>query len=342
MAFPSCYGEAMAAYLVRRLLQLIPTFFGATFLAFLVIQLAPGDFVTRLELDPSYEREQIAQLRAQFGLDQPFTVQYAKWLSGLLKGYLGVSLSYQTDVWTVLKPRILNSMVLVVLSVILIYAVSIPVGIYSALRQYSLGDRVLTFLAFFGLAVPNFFFALLMLYFALWLQDVSGTQILPIGGMRSQMIGGVDFFEAPKWRQWLDVLWHAIPPVIVAATAGMAGLVRVMRGQMLETLSQDYVRTARAKGLSERVVIYKHTLRNAIIPLVAQIGFLLPDLIGGAGLVEVVMAWPGLTPMLLEALFSIDQYVIMGLIAISSILLMLGNLLSDLLLAWVDPRIRYS
>ena len=130
--------------------------------------------------------------------------------------------------------------------------------------------------------------------------------------------------------------------MIVAATAGMAGLVRVMRGQMLETLSQDYVRTARAKGLSERVVIYKHTLRNAIIPLVAQIGFLLPDLIGGAGLVEVVMAWPGLTPMLLEALFSIDQYVIMGLIAISSILLMLGNLLSDLLLAWVDPRIRYS
>ncbi|WP_456409918.1 ABC transporter permease [Oceanithermus sp.] len=332
----------MTAYIVRRLLHLIPTFLGATFLAFLVIQLAPGDFLTRLELDPSYNTEQIDNLRRIYGLDQPFMVQYAKWLSGLMKGYLGVSLSYQTDVWTVLKPRILNSMVLVGLAVIFVYVVAVPIGIYSALRQYSWGDRILTSLAFFGLAVPNFFFALLMLYFALWLKDVFGHEIFPIGGMRSLYIDGVDFFSAPKWRQWLDVLWHAILPVIVVGTADTAGLTRVMRTQMLETKMQDYVRTARAKGLSERVVVYKHILRNAIIPIVATIGFLLPGLIGGAGLVEVVMGWPGLTPMLLEALFSIDVYIIMGITAISVILLMVGNLVSDLLLAWVDPRIRYS
>jgi len=323
-------------------LHLIPTFLGATFLAFLVIQLAPGDFLTRLELDPSYNTEQIDNLRRVYGLDQPFMVQYAKWLSGLMKGYLGVSLSYQTDVWTVLKPRILNSMVLVGLAVVFVYVVAVPIGIYSALRQYSWGDRILTSLAFFGLAVPNFFFALLMLYFALWLKDVFGHEIFPIGGMRSLYIDGVDFFSAPKWRQWLDVLWHAILPVIVVGTADTAGLTRVMRTQMLETKMQDYVRTARAKGLSERVVVYKHILRNAIIPIVATIGFLLPGLIGGAGLVEVVMGWPGLTPMLLEALFSIDVYIIMGITAISVILLMVGNLISDLLLAWVDPRIRYS
>ena len=311
-------------------------------MAFLVIQLAPGDFLTRLELDPSYNTEQIDNLRRIYGLDQPLMVQYAKWLSGLMKGYLGVSLSYQTDVWTVLKPRILNSMVLVVLAVIFVYVVAVPIGIYSALRQYSWGDRILTSLAFFGLAVPNFFFALLMLYFALWLKDVFGHEIFPIGGMRSLYIDGVDFFSAPKWRQWLDVLWHAILPVIVVGTADTAGLTRVMRTQVLETKMQDYVRTARSKGLSERVVIYKHILRNAIIPIVATIGFLLPGLIGGAGLVEVVMGWPGLTPMLLEALFSIDVYIIMGITAISVILLMVGNLISDLLLAWVDPRIRYS
>ncbi len=332
----------MTAYIIRRFLHLIPTFLGATFLAFLVIQLAPGDFITRLEMDPSYDRAQIENFRRLFGLDQPFTVQYAKWLSGFLKGYLGLSLSYQTDVWHVLKPRILNSMVLVISSIIFIYVVSIPIGIYSALRQYSWGDRFWTTFAFFGLAVPNFFFALLMLYFALWLKDTFGHEIFPIGGMRSLYIDGADFFSAPKWRQWLDVAWHAVLPVIVSGTSGTAGLMRVMRTQMLETKMQDYVRTARAKGLSERVVIYKHILRNAVIPIIASIGFLLPDLFGGAGFVEVVMAWPGLTPLILDAIFSIDVYIIMGSISISVVLLMIGNLLSDLLLAWVDPRIRYS
>lgn len=332
----------MWSYLLGRLLQLIPTFLGATLLAFVVIQLAPGDFVTRLEIDPSQDRESIQLLRERFGLDQPLTVQYAKWLSGIAQGYLGLSLSYQTDVSTVIWPRILNSMVVVVLALFITFAVAIPIGVYSAVHKYTPADRFLTFAAFFGLAIPNFFFGLIFLFFAVWLGDVTGAKILPIGGMTSEYIGGVPYLQAPLWARVLNVLWHAFPVVLVTALAGMAGLVRVMRGQMLDVLSQDFIRTARAKGLEGRVVIYKHALRNAVIPIVAGIGFLLPGLVAGAGLVETVMAWPGITQLLLESIAAIDIYVVMGFITVTTLLLMLGNLASDLLLAWVDPRIRYS
>lgn len=398
----------MFGYVVRRLLQLIPTFFGATLLAFLVIQLAPGDFVTRLELDPTQDRESIANLRQQLGLDQPLPVQYAKWLSGILQGYLGLSLSYKTEVWSVIGQRILNSMVLVVLATLMIYLIAIPIGVFSAIRKYTWPDRTFTVLAFFGLAIPNFFFGLIMLFLAVWLSDLTNARILPIGGMTDEFLhlgnmtraaqilfplallgtlvfaglfwwraqrkqaatfgiwAGLVLFgmsallmlwpllqgpglperlpynESPLWARATNVLWHAFPVVIVVGTSGMAGLMRVMRGQMLDVLSQDYIRTARAKGLNERVVIYKHALRNAVIPFIAGIGGLLPGLIGGAGLVEVTMAWPGITPALLEAISAIDIYVIMGLITITTVLLMIGNVVSDLLLAWVDPRIRYS
>jgi peptide/nickel transport system permease protein len=398
----------MFGYIVRRLFQLVPTFLGATLLAFLVIQLAPGDFVTRLELDPTQTRESIAELRQQFGLDQSMPVQYAKWLSGIMQGYLGLSLSYKTDVWSVIGPRILNSLVLVLLATLVIYMVAIPIGVYSAVNKYTLSDRTFTVLAFLGLAVPNFFFGLIMLFLAVWLDDLTAMRILPIGGMTTEFVHignltraaqwllvpllvglialaalvwqrhrkhrpvpfswnlgvwllgfgtiallfpffqgpglpqSMPYTDAPFWARATNVLWHAVPVVIVVATAGLAGLMRVMRGQMLDVLSQDYIRTARSKGLNERVVIYKHALRNAVIPFIAGIGGLLPALIGGAGLVEVVMAWPGITPALLEAISAIDVYVIMGLITITTLLLIVGNLVSDLLLAWVDPRIRYS
>jgi peptide/nickel transport system permease protein len=332
----------MWAYIFRRMLQLIPTFLGATLLAFFIIQIAPGDFVTRLELDPSADRESIQRLREQFGLDQSLPVQYAKWLSGILTGYLGLSLSYQTDVWNVIDVRIANSMILVLSSTIIIFLFAIPIGVYSAVRKYSVGDRVLTVLAFIGLAVPGFFFGLIMLFLAVWLNDQVGTRVLPIGGMTSQTIDGMQFFEAPWYRRVIDIAWHALPVVTVLSLTGIAGTIRIMRGQMLDVLSQDYIRTARSKGLSERVTIYKHALRNAVIPIIAGIGFILPALVAGGGLIEQVMAWPGITPAFLEAIQATDIYVIMGLITITTFLLMIGNLVSDLLLAWVDPRIRYS
>ena len=284
-------------------------------------------------------------------------------------------------------------MVLVVLATLMIYLIAIPIGVYSAIYKYTWPDRTFTVLAFLGLAIPNFFFGLIMLFLAVWLYDLTDMRLLPIGGMTNEFLQlgnmtraaqwlfplallgtlvfavlfwrraqrkqaatfgiwtglvlfGVSallmlwpllqgpglperlpYSESPLWARITNVLWHAFPVVIVVGTSGLAGLMRVMRGQMLDVLSQDYIRTARAKGLGERVVIYKHALRNAVIPFIAGIGGLLPGLIGGAGLVEVTMAWPGITPALLEAISAIDIYVIMGLITITTVLLMIGNVI---------------
>ena len=215
--------------------------------------------------------------------------------------------------------------------------IAVPVGVYGALRQYSLGDRVVSFLAYLGLAIPNFFLALILMYLVLQVYFRTGVMVFPVSGMTSS-----GFEQFSFWQKVVDVAWHAVLPIVVLTTSDIAGFSRIMRGQMLEALSQDYVRTARAKGLPERVVVYKHALRNAIIPIVANIGGILPTLISGAGLVEVVTAWPGITPLLLDAISQQDLYVVAGFLTMGLVLLMIGNLLSDLLLAWVDPRIRYE
>ena len=327
----------MTAYILRRILYLVPTFFGATFLAFLIIQLAPGDYLTQLELDPKVTPETIARLRSQFGLDRPIHEQYLLWMHNLLHLNLGYSFAYQAPVLDIVLPRVVNSMVIVVPSTLFLFLVAIPVGIYGALRQYSLGDRVISFLAYIGLAIPNFFLALIFMYLILQVYFRTGVMVFPVSGMTSS---GFEQFD--PWKKILDIAWHAVIPIIVVTTSDIAGFSRVMRGQMLEVLSQDYIRTARAKGLAERVVVYKHALRNAVIPFVANIGGILPGLISGAGLVEVVMAWPGITPLLLDSLQQQDLYMVAGFLTIGLVLLMVGNLLSDLLLTWVDPRIRYE
>jgi len=336
----------MGAYLLRRIVQLIPTFVGATLLAFIIIQLSPGDFFTEKLLDPKVRPETVQRLREQFGLDQPIYVQYLLWVKGLLNWppQLGYSFAYQQEVWQVAAPRVLNSLILVVANTVLLYLVAIPIGIYSAVRQYSLADRIISFVSYVFLSVPSFFFALIMIYLVLqlnyWARDAfqlaGNFKVFDVGGMTSS---GYEKF--PWWKQFLDVAWHAIIPVLVVTAREIAGFTRFMRGQMLEVLGQDYIRTARSKGLGERATIYKHALRNAVIPFVAGIGGVLPALISGVGFVEVVMNWPGVTPFYLDALASKDLYVLTGFLVIGLVLLMIGNLLSDLLLAWVDPRIRY-
>jgi peptide/nickel transport system permease protein len=327
----------MTAYILRRILYLIPTFFGATFLAFLIIQMAPGDYLTQLELDPKVTPETIARLRSQFGLDRPVYEQYLLWMNNLLHLNLGYSFAFQAPVLDVIWPRVVNSMVIVIPSTLLLYLVAIPIGVYGAVRQYSLGDRILSFLAYVGLSVPSFFLALIAIYVLLQIKFKTGVLIFPVSGMTSS-----GFEQFPPLKQWLDIAWHAVVPILVATANDIAGLSRLMRGQMLEVLGQDYIRTARAKGLAERVVLYKHAFRNAVIPFVATLGGLLPSLISGAGFVEVVMAWPGITPFFLDAIANQDLYVIAGFLTVSLVLLMIGNLISDLLLAWVDPRIRYE
>lgn len=348
-------------YVLRRFLQMLPTFLGATLLAFVIIQAAPGDFTDRFALDPNIDPGQLQRMRERFALDQPVIVQYLNWMWSIVRhGYLGESFSYRAPVNAVIYPLIWNSMSLVLVSLVLTYILTIPIAVYSAVRQYSTGDKVITFLSFLGLAIPNFFFILILIIGVLLLQpalrEVAGSGtfletllrpltydldrglLFPVGGMRTTQV----YDQLSVLGRLQDRMWHLVLPVIVVTTASLASLVRVLRGQMLEYLRADFVRTAHAKGLAERRVIYKHALRNALNPLISGIGTILPNLIGGAGLVEFVIRWPGITPAFVAAVKAQDLYVVMGLLTVSAVLLMIGNFLSDLLLAVVDPRIRYS
>ncbi len=333
----------MIPFIIRRFIHLIPTFLGATLLAFFISQLVPGDFFNQMAMNPDVRPETIARLRDQFGLNDPWYIQYFKWMGNIVTGDLGQSFASNQPVTAVIVRPILNSMVLVVLSLIMLYLMSIPLGVYSAVRQYSLGDQVVSTASYFGLAIPNFFFAQVLILCIFLLRSFTretfgySELILPVAQMTSS---GYDALS-PLAKVW-DVLKHALMPAFVIATAGVAGFTRVLRGQMLEYLGSDFIRTARAKGLDEQRVTYKHALRPSIIPFVAGIGGILPELIGGAGLVELVVSWPGITPTLLTAINRQDIYVVLGLLVVSTLLLMIGNLVSDLLLAAVDPRIRYN
>ncbi len=333
----------MFGYVVRRLFNLIPTFLGATFLAFLVAQLVPGDFLAQRALEPNVRPETIERLRVQFGLDQPWPVQYVRWLGSLLQGDLGLSFSSNQPVWDLIAAPIRNSMVLVVASLVLLYALAIPLGVFSAVRQYSWADQIVSAISYFGLAIPNFFFAQVLILGLFLLRGFTretfgfNELLLPVAQMTSS-----DFSDLNAWGRFLDVAHHTILPAFVVATSGVAGFTRVLRAQMIEYLSSDFIRTARAKGVGRRSITYKHALRPAVIPFVAGIGGILPTLIGGAGLVEIVVSWPGITPTLLAAIQRQDIYVVLGLVVVTTGLLMIGNLISDLLLAAVDPRIRYD
>jgi peptide/nickel transport system permease protein len=330
-------------YIIRRLVHLVPTFVGATLLAFLVSQLVPGDFLTQRALEPNVRQETIERMRAQFGLDQPMLVQYVRWMGNLAQGNLGMSFSSNQPVVNVIRRPIQNSLYLVLFSTVLLWLFAIPLGVFAAVRQYTMGDQVISAVSYFGLAIPNFFFAQVLilcifLFRGFTREHFGHTQLVfPVAGMTSN-----GWEQFPPWRQFWDIMWHMIVPGFVVATSGIAGFTRVLRGQMIEYLGSDFIRTARAKGLADRTVTYKHALRPAVIPFIAGIGALLPSLIGGAGLVEIVMAWPGILPRLLDAITRQDIYVVLGFVVITSLLLMIGNLVSDLLLAVADPRIRFS
>ncbi len=333
----------MLFYIIRRFINLIPTFLGATLLAFIITQLVPGDFLNQMRLNPDVRPETIERMEKQFGLDKPWPAQYFLWMSNLLRGDLGLSFDSNQPVINLIRRPVANSMILVILSILMLWLMAIPLGVYAAVRQYSIGDQVVGVVSYLGLAIPNFFFMLVLILglFALrsFTRDVFGYNelLFPVAKMTSS-----NYEDLSSFKKVLDVLWHALLPSFVVATAGIAGFTRVLRGQMLEFLSSDFIRTAKAKGLGQRTITYKHALRNALIPFVAGIGGLLPGLIGGAGLVEIVYGWPGITPILLSAISRQDIYVALGFLVVSTFLLMIGNLVSDLLLALVDPRIRYN
>jgi len=321
----------LLAYISRRLLHMVPLLLGISLISFIIIQLAPGDFLTQQALNPQVSTERITQERARFGLDKPVYVQYFFWLKNALRLDFGHSFSYRVPVFRLIATRLFNTFILSLSAMIFTWILSIPLGIISAIKQYSWVDKLLTFLAFLGLAIPNFFFALLLLFMAM------RTGWFPVGGMYS-----INYQSLSLFGKIGDRLYHLILPTIVLGTSGMAGLMRQMRGNLLDYLKADFVTTARAKGLSERVVIWKHAVRNAINPIITIFGLSLPGLLSGAALTEIVMAWPGLGRLMLEAVLAQDLYLVMGSLIMGSVLLILGNLVADLLLAWVDPRIRYD
>jgi peptide/nickel transport system permease protein len=322
----------MTLYFFKRLLLLIPLLFGITLLSFGVMQLSPGkpsDTLTDLNLKASAEsREKLIKL---YGLDKPWHIQYGNWLKRLARLDFGQSFRDGRPVMEKITERLPASLLLNVLSLGLIFALALPVGILSAVRQNSIFDKAMTLFVFLGFSIPTFWLALLLMI-------VFGLKLgwLPISGLRS-----LSYQELSAFGKTADILRHVALPVLVSAFTGLAGLSRYMRNGMLEVIRQDYIRTARAKGLPESQVVFKHALRNALIPVVTLLGLYLPELIGGSFIFETIFAYPGMGRLGYDALMSRDYPVIMGVGTIAALLTLLGNFVADLAYAAVDPRIRY-
>jgi peptide/nickel transport system permease protein len=307
----------------------IPVLFGVSVVAFFVIQAAPGDFLDQYRLNPSISKEQIDNLETQFGLDKDPVTQYFIWLGNIVQGDWGYSFTYKVPVWNILFRRLEATLLLSITTFIFTWGIGIPLGIVGALKQYSFTDQALSTLGFVGISIPNFFFALL------WLFMAAATGLFPIGGIISLGFDDMNWFQ-----QMVDYFWHVIGPMVTLGTAGLAGTMRVMRGQLLDEMNKDYVEFARAKGMPGKIVTYKHAMRNAINPVVTALGFNIATLLGGAVLTERVFSWPGMGSLIIEALEQQDIFLVMANLMLSALLLVVGNLIADILLAAVDPRVR--
>ena len=325
----------MLSYIVRRLGMALITIWAISLISFIIIQLPPGDYITayiaQLETQGTAVLEEEAEsLRIQYGLDKPFIVQYYRWLRMASRGNFGVAMEYNLPVLDVIGDRLALTALLTFVTIIFTWVLAIPIGIYSAVRQYSVGDYSFTFIGFIGLAVPNFLLALVVLYIGFAWFGAS------VGGLFSPEYEHAPYNFAKIW----DLLNHLWLPSIILAVAGTAQLIRILRANLLDELRKPYVVTARAKGLSEWKLILKYPLRVALNPLVSTIGYLLPLIISGSIIVSVVMSLPTVGPLLLKALIAQDMFLAGTIIFLIGVMTVLGTFLSDLLLAWVDPRIR--
>ncbi|MFM7678049.1 MAG: ABC transporter permease [Roseiflexaceae bacterium] len=327
----------MLNYIIRRLVNMTVLIVIVSFVGFFIIQLPPGSILdvqlTKMrERGGDISREQVAALRARYGIDDPFSVRYWKWISRSLQGDFGTS--YETDqsvgerIWN----RLSFSVGLSTFALLFTWLVSIPIGVYSATHRYTVPDYIITAIQFIGLAIPGFLLALVLLIIA------TNLNAIEVGKLFSDQ-----YVDAPwSFAKFIDLASHVYIAVIVLAVGATAGLTRIMRANLLDVLNMQYIQTARAKGLDEAVVIWKHAVRNAIQPLVMALGSLLPALIVGETLVATVLSIPTIGPMYLTALRIQDMYLAGTILVILSFLLLVGNLIGDLLLAWVDPRVRYE
>jgi peptide/nickel transport system permease protein len=307
-----------------------------SFVGFIIIKLPPGDFLTQKlsQLQARGDRSaesQITQLRARYGLDKPFMVQYTTWAVNFVQGNFGESFEYEIPVKDILGQRLTWTILLAVSTLLITWLLAIPLGVYSAVKQYSLGDQVITTISFIGLGMPGFLLALLILFVAIVIlnQDVLG-------------LFSKQYADAPwSFGKFVDLLKHLWIPAIISAVTGTGGLIRIMRGNLLETLGQPFVEAARARGLTNNSVIWKHAVRIAINPLIVILGSeALPGIIGGNALVSIVLNLPTIGPLFVDSLRKLDMYLAGTCIVFFTILLLIGNLLADLMLAWSDPRIR--
>ena len=326
----------MIIFIAKRLLWMLPFLLAVSFLSFVLIQLPPGDYVTTYIATLAASNEVIdqntaADLRARFGLDQPMIIQYWKWISNIVfHGDFGLSFEWQQPVGDLIWERMALTLVLTFSTLLVTWGIALPIGVFSAVKKYSIGDYLITSLSFLGLAIPSFLLALVLMY-------VAAVEF-------GQNVGGLfsDEYLTASWSfaKVIDLLQHLWIPVIILAVSGTASLIRVMRANMLDELSRPYVTTARAKGLSEFALLVKYPMRLALNPFVSTIAWLLPNLVSGSIIVAIVLSLPTAGPLLLQSLMSQDMYLAGAFILLICTLTVMGSLISDILLALIDPRIR--
>ena len=319
----------MTGFILKRALLAIPTLLGASTLIFFLMHAAPGD-PTSMYIRPDIDPAVIEQMRKNLGLDQPVHVQYVKWVSSFAQGRFGYSFSQKRPIADIIKDTLPNTLLLSGVAMLIIFTVGVLIGTVQAVRQYSLVDNFATVIAFFFYSMPSFWFGLMLILLLSY-----KLQWLPASQMTS-----VNYEFLPAGEQWIDRLKHLLMPALALGIGAAAGVARYMRSGMLEQIHQDYVRTARAKGLSERVVIFKHAMRNALIPIITLLGLYFPFLVGGSVLIETIFAWPGMGRLIITAIFQRDYPVVLASAFVISIMVVVGNLIADILYSIVDPRVR--
>jgi peptide/nickel transport system permease protein len=327
----------MLSYIARRFLLALVTIWAISVLSFVIIQLPPGDYVTAYTAQMSstgtiVTREEVEALRIQFGLDKPIHVQYIKWMGQIARGNFGMAMEYGRPVLEVIGDRLWLTVAVSVAAVIFTWVVALPIGIYSAVRQYSLGDYLFTFIGFIGVAVPSFLLALIVMYLGFKYFNAN------VGGLFSAE------YQLEPWSidKFIDMLKHLPLPAIVLGLAGTAQLVRIMRANLLDEVRKPYVVTARAKGLSETRVIMKYPVRAALNPFASTVGYLFPFIVSGSIIVSLVLSLPTVGPLLLKALLAQDMFLAGTIMLMLGIMTVIGTFISDLLLMWIEPRIRHE
>ncbi len=330
-------GANMLSFISRRVMYMIPTLIIISMISFILIQLPPGTFldsyvVSLQETGETVDMATLESLRQRYGVGEPIYLQYLKWIGGVLQGDFGQSFEWNQPVSRLLEERLPMTLIVSFATLIFTYLVAIPIGIYSATHQYSIGDYTFTFIGFLGLATPNFLLALVLMFAFYKYFGMS------VGGLFSP-----EYINAPwSWGKFVDFINHLWIPIIVIGTAGTAGLIRVMRGSLLDELRKQYVVTARSKGVKEGRILFKYPVRVAINPVLSTVGWELPRIFSGATITAIVLSLPTTGPLLLRSLLSQDMYLAGSFLLIVATLTVIGTLVSDILLAWVDPRIRYS